>query len=325
METNKNFKKISHKKTNPTQDDAVTASHNSVTYIESFWPYLAREIASDSDKLGMSIVHREKGRSQRISSEELRKNFIAQNEGDPDKEHISRLASILSSAAVMQQVLSAATTNWSENFDAPESKCPLPFILDSEQYVSLRVLLPEKNTSKKIPQSNAATLVIGGTATALNLCWNFLYQMPIAYKKETGEILDKESAKEIWSDTRDLLFKIGAGSLTAFVALASACSADTDDLIWEGASDLSLEKVDGKFVWKMNKEMYNRYTIILNKIKIRQNDQYIGCAALHARSVPLPLSELWSDQPSKDNDLSIFSELLRWVTAVANKQYFEYL
>jgi hypothetical protein len=325
METNKNFTKISHKKASLAQDDSVTASHNSVTYIESFWPFLAHEIASDPDKLGISIVHREKGQSQRISSEELRKNFIAQNDEHPDKAHISRLASILSSAAVMQQVLSAATTNWSENFDAPEAKCPLPFILNSEEYVSLRVLLPEKNTFKKIPQSNAATLVIGGTATALNLCWNFLYQMPIAYKKETGEVLDKESAKRIWSDTRDLLFKIGAGSLTAFVALASACSADTDDLIWEGASDLSLKKIDGQFIWTMNKEMYGRYNIISNRIKTRQNDRYIGCAALHARSVPLPLSELWSDQPSKDNDLSIFSELLRWVTAAANRQYFRYL
>ena len=49
----------------------------------------------------------------------------------------------------MQQVLSAATTNWSENVDAPEAKYPLPFMLNSEEYVSLRVLLPEKTPSKK--------------------------------------------------------------------------------------------------------------------------------------------------------------------------------
>ncbi len=110
---------------------------------------MAHEIASDPDKLGISIVRHEKGRSQRISSEELRKNFITQNDKHPDKAHISRLASILSSAVVMQQVLSAPTTNWPENFDAPEVKCPLPFILNSEEYVSLRVLLPEKTPSKK--------------------------------------------------------------------------------------------------------------------------------------------------------------------------------
>jgi hypothetical protein len=325
MATNKKFKNLNHKKTGPDQNPAVTASHNSVAYIESFWPYLANEILSDLDKLGTSITHNEKGETQRISSEELRKNFIEKNTNHPDKQHISRLASILSSAAVMQQVLSAATTNWAAKFDSNEPKCPLSFALDPEQYVSLRVLLPEKSTSKTVPESNAPTLVIGGTSTAVNLCWNFLYRMPIAYKEATGETLDRKSAKRVWSDTKDFLFKLGAGSLTAFVALASACSADTNELIWEGAADLSMEKIGGKFVWKMNGEMYNRYNIILKKIETRQNAHYVGCAALHARSAPLPLSEQWSDQPSKNGDLSIFSELLRWVTAVANKQYFEYL
>ncbi len=318
--TNKKFKKLNHKKTD--QNPAVAASHNSVTYIESFWPYLSSEISSDPDKMGTSILHNENGKGHRVSTEELCNNFIEQNSNHPDKQHISRLASILSSAAVMQQVLTIATNNWATTFNTHESKCPLSFDLNPKEYVSLRVLLPEKTISGKAPESNAPTLVIGGTSTAVNLCWNLLYRMPAAYKEAMGEDLDNAVAKKIWSDTRELIFKLGAGSLTSFVALASACSEDANELIWEGTSDLSIEKIGGQFIWKMNGAMNKRYNIILEKIEARQNKQYVGCAALHARSDPLPLSEKWSDPPSKDNDLSIFSELLRWVTAVANKNYF---
>ncbi len=319
-DTNSKFKKQPHPKTNPLSPDE---NDHSTKYIDAFWPHVVNEITSDPDKLGLSVIIKEKGRNLRVNAEDLRQNFISQHDDKSNSAEILRLACVLSSSSVMQRVLNSATSNWASEFRGFKPKCLLSFDLPQEKYVSLRMLLPLKKTDKDSIESNAPTLVMGGTATAISLCWNLINRIPDAYNELTSVPIGQKEAKQIWEASRELMFSFGTGSLTAFVAFVSACSENTDELIWDGVDGLSLQQVDNRFVWYMSENMLERYKQIHERVQEAQKGAYSGCAALYAKANPLPLNEDWA-HPVIGQE-SVFSELLRWVGAIANKQYFSKL
>ena len=66
----------------------------------------------------------------------------------------------------------------------------------------------------------------------------------------------------------------------------------------------------------------SRYKALLGQISGDQHGHYVGCAALFTRAAALPLATAWADSIESDKDPIVFAELLRWITAVARKQYF---
>ena len=131
-----------------------------------------------------------------------------------------------------------------------------------------------------------------------------------------------ENMEDIWRDTRELIFRLGNGSLASFIALASACSSNSTSMLWDGVNDLELTKEGHRIIWCANPKLVHRYSKILETIIDAQKGEYLGCAALFARSSPLPLASAWSEPRDALKEQNIFSELLRWITAVARKQYF---
>jgi hypothetical protein len=316
-DTNNRYKKRLY------QDKAPALSREtqeSTKYIDAFWPHVANEITRDPDKLGLSVIVREKSGDIRVNAEDLRLNFISQHKDKNNTPEILRLAGVLSSSAVMQRVLNSATGKWVSEFQGLKPKCLLEFDIPQEKYVSLRMLLPLKTGTQNPIESNAPTLVMGGTATAISLCWNLINRIPGAYEALCGEPVSQAEAKQIWAASRELLFTFGTGSLAAFVSFVSACSENTDELIWDGTKDLTLHRVSDRFVWHMNSSMIDRYNDIHERVTNAQKNEYSGCAALYAKAATLPLNSKWANPASGQQ--SVFSELLRWVGAIADKQYF---
>jgi len=298
-------------------------TQKSTKYIDAFWPHVADEITSDPDKLGLSVIVREKNGDTRVNAEDLRMNFISQHNDKNNTREILRLAGVLSSSAVMLRVLNSATGKWLSEFQGSKPKCLLEFDLPREEYVSLRMLLPLKTDAQNPVESNAPTLVMGGTATAISLCWNLINRIPNAYEALCGKPVSQAEAKKIWAASRELLFTFGAGSLAAFVSFVSACSENTNELIWDGTQDLTLTRVNDRYVWHMNNSMIDRYNEIHGRVINAQKNEYSGCAALYTKAAPLPLNSKWATPASGQQ--SVFSELLRWVGAIADKQYFSKL
>ncbi|MGR8920967.1 MAG: hypothetical protein ACU85V_15235 [Gammaproteobacteria bacterium] len=300
---------------------AVAASLASVDYINAFWPHLARHIEQDPDRLGTSFLADAGGERRRVSAEELRQAFIDDpaNAGDPQA--AARLAGILTSLAVMSQVLNAAVADWAEDFAARPPRCPLSFEVDVETYVSLRMLLKRREARGQVA-GNAPTLVMGGTATAVTMCWNLLAEIPRAYGELTGEAPSRAAIEDVWADTRELIFRIGSGSLAAFVAFASACSSDSAAMRWDGAGDLGLTRRGERYAWTMNAALEARFEAMLARVQADQQGAYVGCAALYARAPALPLDSAWADPVDAERPQVVFAELVRWIAAVARRQYF---
>ena len=154
------------------------------------------------------------------------------------------------------------------------------------------------------------------------MCWNLLRRMPSAYYECKQIELDRGTAERIWEQTRELIFRIGGGSLAAFVAFASACSSNAAALKWDGAKDLGLVAPAGRHVWTMNSALLRRFDGILTTVRESQRGHYVGCAALFARADPLPLSPDFADAVTGDREPTVFSELIRWITPVARAEYF---
>lgn len=308
------FTRLRHSQTEPPIPPPVAASHTSVDYIEAFWPHVAQLIADDPQGLGMSFMVD----GQRRDLETARRDPALRARAGNDLFALS----ILAPMSVMNELLNAATSAWAGQLRAQGMGCPLKYSLDAEQFVSLRTLLPHRDDGDSPVGANAPTLVMGGTTTAITLCWNLLWRLPSAYRELTGKHVDRAAIDELWVATRELIFRIGGGSLIAFVSLASACTSRVDALLWEGMSDLQLARVDGRYVWTMNEALFQRMLEMVNRIHLAQQGHYLGCAALYARAAPLALLGEESDMSDGARQPTIFSELVRWITAVARAQYF---
>ena len=311
----------------PESDDSFiegNAESRSTAYIQSFWPHVANAISADPAKLGLSVVGTFQNKTQRLDADTLKQNFIDHPDHQSDPVTAARIGGILSSSAMMQQVLNYAVSNWIKDFDATPPRCPYPFDLAADDFVSLRMLIPlrKENSSHDNIGANAPSLVMGGTTTAITMCWNLLNEIPYAYKALTGTTPSRSMVESIWSDTRELIFRVGAGSLTAFVSFASALSSDPSAMVWEGCAKLSLAKEKERFVWTMDDELAKNITQIHKTISAHQGNEYYGCTALYAKTQPLPLNSQWADKVESNREQLVFSELIRWITAIARKQFF---
>lgn len=298
---------------------SLAASRASADYIQSFWPHVVRLVEADPRKLGLSVPA--PAGAQHRTLEDVRRALPASNWASAGLLGDPLATSMLAPLRMMSEVLNAATASWAREFQAGPGRCPLEFTVDASRFVSLRALLPRRQGEPGLIGANAPTLVMGGTSTAITLCWNLLYQLPRAYREFAGAEPDRHTFEQLWVQTRELIFRIGSGSLSTFVAFASACSSQSGALLWDGARDLGLSTVAGRPVWTMNDALFQRFVGMIESMRESQQGHYIGCAALYARAEPLPLAPEFADH-ADGRQPTVFAELLRWLTAVARAEYF---
>ena len=103
-----------------------------------------------------------------------------------------------------------------------------------------------------------------------------------AYSETFNEQPSRQIIENIWRDTRELIFRLGSGSLTSFISLASACSSDSASMIWDGMSDIELISRDNRYTWCANDQLVKRYSQIFDNIIQFQNGEYSGlrCSVL---------------------------------------------
>ena len=318
-EANASFTRLRHPRDVPSEDAhaCVHASHESVTYIGAFWPFVARLIDADPRKLGLSVEQPE----GRFSIDEIKRTIIERSAARLDERHARITAGALAPLTIMTRLLNEATGTWADDFQSGGGQCSLSFEVQPSRFTSLRTLFPRKDKEGGVG-GNAPTLVMGGTATAVAMCWNLLHHLPRVYGELEGREADRPTMEQLWEQTRELIFRIGSGSLIAFVAFASACSSDAASMIWDGAKDLGLAVRDDRYVWTMNNTLLERYKQMLASIVASQQGHYVGCAALFARAEALPLSAEFADVVPAGREPTVFSELIRWITAVARAEYF---
>jgi hypothetical protein len=311
------------------ENESLAASRESSQYISTFWPQVARLIESDPAGLGMSVAVTTESGERRLGVEEIREFGAEEIRRSPagrgawaDESEILLAASVLAPLTMMTELLNNATGNFAEELTSGSARCPLEFNLDPTRYVSLRALLPHHTGDSGSVGGNAATLMMGGTATALAMCWNLLHQMPRAYLALEGTDVDRQKMEHLWENTRELLFRIGRGSLSAFVAFASACSSDSTAMLWDRADGLGLEAQGGRYLWTMNSVLLEHFAQMAAQVREAQRGHYVGCAALYTRTDPLPLTPRFADAVQGGRQPTVFAELIRWVTAVARAEYF---
>lgn len=305
-----NFVRQRH--TSQSDNPAVQASVESQKYIARFWLHLIQAIESDPAHLGLSITKTTGG--QQISYDGYYQRLIA-NHPDADPQFI-RVASVLACTLIMADVLNEVTENFARSLHR-ESNIQFPFELDSERFVSLRTLLPLKRASAD-SSSNAPMLIMGGTDTAIKFYWNLLLRSANAFYELEGRDPSRAEIEALWLSARELIFRIGSGSLTSFVSLASACADDASAPLWANTADLSLIRNNGGYQWVVNEKFEERFNNIFHKIHENQRGHYVGCAALYTKVEGLPLS---TGGPPV-GETTAFSETIRWIDAVAQKKYF---
>ena len=313
------FVRLKHPRQEPADGEhvCVHASFESAEYIRAFWPHLRRLIEADPRKLGLSVEQP----GDRLEVGEIQRSILDRGDSLGNESEVRLMTTTIAPLTMMSRILNEASDGFAEDLSSGRGRCPLTFELDPERFVSLRTLFPRKDQQEKVV-GHAPTLVMGGTATAVAMCWNLLHRMPGAYYECEQIELDRDTAEQLWEQTRELIFRIGGGSLAAFVAFASACSSNAAALRWDGAKDLGLAAPAGRYLWTMNSALLERYNEILTTVRESQQGHYIGCAALFARAKPLPLSPDFADAVTDDREPTVFSELIRWITAVARAEYF---
>ena len=322
--TSKSQSYIHHKRPSnqkSSESEKATTEIKSISYIEDFWPYLCEVINEDPEKLGLTVKLNIDSQEILLKAEELKAAYIEDKGSVGEESSNLKLGSVLSSIALMEKSISLAGEKWAHSMKI-NPRPTLPFTLRHKEFVSLRMLFPEKHKADNVPSPEAPTLVTGGTMTAIYLCWNLLIRSDSAYSLACNEKPSRQIMENVWRDTRELIFRLGSGSLTSFISLASACSSDSASMIWDGMSDVELIKTDNRYTWCANDQLVARYSQIFDNIVQFQNGEYSGCAALFSRAKALPLSEKWADKVELKKEQNVFSELLRWITAVARKQYF---
>lgn len=315
-ESSTRFTRLRHPR-EPSGEPAARASFEAARYVRAFWPYVGEAIAADPERLGLRFARPD---GSVVAADALSEAFLARA---PSSDPVQRrLAAQLSSQAVMSGLLDAATARWVGDFDGAAPRCPLAFDVAAADYVSLRMLLGRRGEGDTRPAPTAPVLVMGGTATALAMCWNLLGQAPRAFTALSGREPERDDIERIWHDTRELVFRIGAGPLAAFVAFASACSSTSGAMLWDGAGDLGLAERDGRYAWTMNAALAARYRTMFDRVAADQQGAFVGCTALYTRAPPLPLAPAWAEPAPAGREPSVFGELLRWMSAVARRQYF---
>ena len=323
-ETNKLFTRLRHSNQPPSpgQHACLEASHTSVAYIRAFWPHVASLIDADPRKLGMSVLVPVDGSPRRLGVDDIRRSFVDSGSLPSDEQEADLITSVLAPLMMMVELLNSATASWAEQLAAGAGQCPLSLEVDPSRFVSLRTLLPHREEGRSPVGANAPTLVIGGTTTALIMSWNLLYQLPRAYRELEGKEADRQTIEQLWENTRELIFRIGSGSLASFVALASACSSDSEAVLWDEAHGLGLASRGGRHVWTMNSSLVERFQQMFSDVRNAQQDHYVGCAALYARTDPLPLATEFAGVCEAGKQPTVFAEFIRWITAVARAEYF---
>lgn len=319
-EANGRFQRLRHGRGGDDARAAVAsaASVDSVAYIESFWGRLVEAVAEDPAGLGASV---ETEGGERLTVAALRGAMAAgRAAGRPVSATALREVAAFAPLVVQTRVLGLATTRWAD--DLEHGRLALPYAIDAHRFVSLRALLPHRAAGDDAVGGNAPTLVMGGTATALALCWNLLHRVPTAWFDLAAAAPARSDLEAAWAASRELLFRLGSGSLAAFSALASACSSNSAHVAWDRAGGLGLVRLEGRLAWQMDGELAARYREILERLVPAQQGHYVGCAALHARAAPLPLAAPWADAVDPARPAIVFNELLRWVTALARAEFF---
>ena len=322
--TNRRFERVRHPRgaAADAPHPAARASAESVAYIDAFWPHVHAAIEADPERLGLSATVMRDGSEHVIRAADMREAMLADARFAAAPDEKLRRGTIMSAIAVMSQNLNHATAIWAEDLTSLPRRCPLDYLVDARRFVSLRMLLPLRGEQADRVGGNAPTLVMGGTATALTMCWNLLAQIPRAWRELTGAPLTAADAEQLWIDTRELVFRLGGGSLAAFVALASACSSQAGAMIWDRAGELGLALREGRNVWTMTPALKRHYDEMLEEVAAAQHGHYVGCAALYARAPALPLAETWADPVDTAREQQVLAELVRWITAVARAYYF---
>lgn len=292
---------------------AVSASLVSSDYIHDFWPHVAQAISYDRSGLGLCVPQPD---GTDLNAEALAAAFCEEHGNGREPQ---QMAAILSSLALMQQVFSYATNNWAQTLQQGDNQA-LPFELDVDAFVSLRMLLPRKDATGSRVGGNAPTLVMGGTVTAITFCWNLLLQIPRALRECNSAEPDAETVAAVWRDTRDAVFALGGGSLTAFVALASACASNPSAMVWDQLEGLSLSRLSTGYEWLVDASLIAAINQSVAAVSADQRGQFVGCAALFTRAQSLPLGT--NDGAPDTDKANAFGELLRWITRVAEQRYF---
>ncbi|MEQ9061009.1 MAG: hypothetical protein RLW61_16470, partial [Gammaproteobacteria bacterium] len=266
--TNRQFERVRHPRGGSDGElhPAARASAESVAYVNAFWPHVVAAIEADPEHLGLSATVVRDRAEQTIRAAELRAAMLADPSLTAPHDEKLRRGTIMSAIALMNQNLTYATAQWAEDLTALPRRCPLDYLVDVRRFVSLRMLLPLRGEQADRVGGNAPTLVMGGTATALTMCWNLLAQMPRAWHELTGTALGVDDAERLWGDTRELVFRIGGGSLAAFVALASACSSQAGAMIWDRAGELGLCERDGRYAWTLSPAVEAYYDAMLGEV-----------------------------------------------------------
>ena len=173
-QTNRDLRHLRNHKdsSNKVDERNNSASQKSILYIQEFWPHLCNVIRSDPERLGLSLVLNDSREDIILKADDLKTAFLEDHQETDNRDAVQKLAGILSSMALMEKTISLASQNWASSF-ASDKKNMLPFNIDSDEFVSLRMLLPQKRQSDTIPRAEAPTLVTGGTMTAVYLCWNW--------------------------------------------------------------------------------------------------------------------------------------------------------
>jgi hypothetical protein len=294
---------------------AVTASVESQQYIELFWLHLTHAIQSDPEHLGLSLI--KTGNAEPVSYQHYFRRLTANK--DLEDLQFMRVASVLACTLTMADVLSDVTEKFAVSLQS-KSHSGLPFDVISERFVSLRTLLSLKGYADDT-SGNAPTLIMGGTDTAIKFYWNLLLRAANAFYELEERDPTREEMEALWEGSRELIFRIGSGSLTAFVALASACTDNASAPLWANTTDLSLMRNGDVYEWVVNDSFEQRFNNVFSKIKAKQQGEFVGCAALYTRVERLPLAVEASREQSA-GDSTAFSELIRWIDTVARVNYF---
>ena len=296
----------------------VHASFVSTHYIEAFWQHLIAAVAADPDGLGMLARQTINGQACQLRLEDVYRKIMQGGPPPGEDQAFRRVAGVLAPLIMTDAVLNSATQSFAESFQNSADQA-LDFEVDADQFVSLRTLLPLRDDGGRVG-ANAPSLVMGGTSTAVKMCWNLLLRTPHALAEFTGQDAPRAQLEKAWLDTRELIFRIGAGSLVAFVAFASACTEDANAMLWPAIDDLSLTMIDGQYMWRANQAFVERFNTHLERIHASQQGHYVGCAALYTKVEKLKLCDQQGHESRQET--TAFSEILRWISVVAESQYF---
>ena len=125
------------------KQDSETSNNVSILYVQNFWPYLCKVISSDSEQLGLSLEIMIENEKVLLKAEDLKTAYVEEKGGPGDRSVNLKLGSIFSSIALMEKCISVASENWANSLIENPDKT-LPFKLSTDNFVSLRMLIPRK-------------------------------------------------------------------------------------------------------------------------------------------------------------------------------------